>query len=113
MNSFFYVKNCIFASMVTCVGLLGCASNEPTKRFSQQDALRIVTLCSAGMSQSLVTKLQASYVKNANAKIEGSAGQEARGIIFSDSTLSNLSGAEKVQMAEKYQICMKEMESRR
>lgn len=93
--------------------LVGCQSNDPTQRFSQQDAHRIITLCSAGMSQSLVAKLEASYTKNTSAKIEGTASQEARGIIFSDNTLSNLSGAERLQMADKYQNCMKEMEAKR
>jgi hypothetical protein len=102
-----------FAAVLALVAIQGCASDKPTTRFSQQDTNRVISLCSGGMAQSLIAKLEASYMKSANAKVEGSAGQEARGIIFSDSTLTGVSGAERVQIADKYQSCVKEMEAKR
>lgn len=100
-------------TVLALVGIEGCASDKPTDRFSQQDANRVVSLCSGGMAQSLVAKLEASYLKDANAKIEASAGQEARGIIFTDTTLSGVSSADRVQLTDKYQSCIKEMEAKR
>lgn len=111
-NKFLYCR--ITCTAISCMLLLtGCASHDPTKRFSQEDAQRIVSLCSGGMSNSLVAKLAASYQKNVDAIIEAAATYEWRGIIFEDSTMAGLSGPERLQIADKYVSCMKEMEARR
>jgi hypothetical protein len=101
------------ALVVTLAVVAGCASREPTTPNSQAEALRIVTLCSGGLSNGLSAKLKVSYTKYSEASGEGSATAEAKGIIFSDDFTKNMTGVEKTTLADKYVVCMQAERSRK
>lgn len=87
--------------------LAACASRQPTVPNSQAEALRIVTLCTGGLSNSLSAKLKASYVKYSAAEAEATAAEEAKGIIFSDSFTNGMTSADKLALSDKYIACVR------
>jgi hypothetical protein len=106
-----YVNTPAFVLILALIA--GCASPEPTKRDSQAEAVRIVTLCSGGLSNGLSAKLKVSYTKYTEASAEGSAAAEAKGIIFGDDFTKSMTGAEKTSLADKYVVCMQTERSRK
>lgn len=93
--------------MLLVTTLTNCDRNTPTTPRTQADANRIISLCGGGYSSRNIARLTAAYTKS-SLNVDAAYTEEARGIIFSDTSMKALDGAQQERMYNAFIACVKE-----